>query len=961
MLTRSSGGVYASNQCEVDLDRRELRLQGAAVPIGGRAFDIIEVLAQSAGQLVTKDELMDRVWPGAIVEDNTLQVHISAVRKALGSYRGMLKTESGRGYRLLGDWSIRHHRPTGPSIVAFPKSGNAVPLPSMREAPEATASNLPVLITGLIGRSASLPLIRELLSAYRVVTLTGPGGIGKTTLALHVACELRTDFDGSWLVELASLSDPELVPSAAAAALGLKLGDINSSESVARAIGATRLLLLLDNCEHVVDAAAELAETLVRHCPRVTILATSRETLRIEGEYVYRVSPLDVPALTVEKPDDLLGHSSIELFIARMQAQDSSFTPDAATLPVVAEICRHLDGIPLAIEFAVARAATLGLPQIAAMLDDRFRLLTSGRRTAIPRHQTLRATLDWSYELLAEPERILLRRLAAFIGPFALEAISAVVTGPELAASAVLGGIAGLIEKSLLQVEISGATARHRLLDTTRVYALEKLHSSGEFQTVVRRHAEFYRDLFDRAEAESETRPIADWLEDYGWRIHNLRAALDWAFSPDGDVSSGVALTAAAIPLWMYLSLMEECRYRVERALGASAGGFGEDARSEMRLNTALAASLMYTRGAVLEVGAAGTTALEIAESLDDAEYQLRSLFGLWSFHINSDQQRVALHLAHRFRALAAKRSDPNDGLIAERMIGTSQYLLGDLITARHHLERVLAHDVAPAPEWRIIRFEVDQRVAARAYLARVLWLQGLPQEAMRTAESSVADARVTNHAISLGLALAIAACPLALRTGDLTMAEYYAEMLLDHSTTHALARWRVFARSYQAMLVIQRGELGPGLQLLRAALDDQARAGFLPRLSAFHLAEALGRAGQVADGLAVIEEAIVRAERSEEGWSIAELLRIKGELVLLHAEPRAAAAEGIFRQALDYAHRQGALSWELRCATSLARLQRDQPQSDEAFELLASVYNRFTEGFDTADLKAAKALLEGR
>jgi predicted ATPase len=281
------------------------------------------------------------------------------------------------------------------------------------------------------------------------------------------------------------------------------------------------------------------------------------------------------------------------------------------------------------------------------------------------------------------------------------------------------------------------------------------------------------------------------------------------------------------------------------------------------------------------------------------------------------------------------------------------------LLIARRHLERVLAHYVPPAQKWQFVRFQVDPWAGARSYLARILWLQGLPDQAMLTAERSVADARATNHAISLGNALAVAACPIALWAGDLAAAEHYTEMLLDHSTRHALARWRAFGRCYQGMLVIQRGDSATGLRLLLAAFAEPATAESAARLFAFLISAASGRTGQIVDGLAMIEEAIVRSEHSEERWLNAEVLRIKGELFLLQDAPGAAVmAEDHFRQALDLARRQGALSWELRAAMSLARLLRDQGRSADAMALLQPVYDRFTEGFDTADLKAAKALL---
>jgi len=277
--------------------------------------------------------------------------------------------------------------------------------------------------------------LRGLLSAYRVVTLTGPGGIGKTRLALEVARGLFPSFQGDvWLVELVSLSDPALVPTAVAGVLGLRLGGNQiSAESVARAIGAQRLLLVLDNCEHLIDAAAKLAEAIVRVCPRTTILVTSREILKIEGEYVYRVPPLDVPP-QFDEPDNILSHSAVQLFVATTSALHSDFSPDGENLAAIAAICRRLDGIPLAIDLAATRVATLGLQQVAAGLDNRLGLLTGGRRTALPRHQTLRATLDWSYELLPEPERLVMRRLAVFVGDFTAEAASLIAGGGEVAA-----------------------------------------------------------------------------------------------------------------------------------------------------------------------------------------------------------------------------------------------------------------------------------------------------------------------------------------------------------------------------------------------------------------------------------------------------------------------------------------------------------------------------------------------
>jgi non-specific serine/threonine protein kinase len=430
----------------LDLSRRELRARGISVPIGGRAFEILAILAQSGEELVGKDELMQRVWPGAIVEENTLQAHIAAIRKALGPDRDSLKTVSGRGYRLVGNWTRGGTTRSAQPPNSEPRPVASEPSPVARQR---SRTNLSVSPVDLLGRAFATHHVEEVLAAHRVVILTGPGGIGKTALALRVAQSVFTSTQvDTYLVDLAPLSDPHLVPSTIAGILDVRLGSGESdAASVARAIGARQLLLVIDNCEHLIDAAANMTETLIQMCRSVSVLATSRENLRIVGEYVYRVGPLSVPTEQDREPDVILAQSAVQLFIARIKAAQAAFSPDPANLLQVAAVCRRLDGIPLAIEFAAARAATLGVAQVAARLDDRFGLLTAGRRTALPRQRTLRATLDWSYDLLPEWEQRLLCRSAIFPAGFTLEALSAV--DPERPVTSVLEGIANLVGRVL--------------------------------------------------------------------------------------------------------------------------------------------------------------------------------------------------------------------------------------------------------------------------------------------------------------------------------------------------------------------------------------------------------------------------------------------------------------------------------------------------------------------------------
>ena len=502
--------------------------------------------------------------------------------------------------------------------------------PMMRTPGAPRSNNFPLIAGRLIGRDAAARHVRDLISAYRVVTLTGPGRIGKTPLAIEAARGMFDGFDdGGWFVELASLSDPGHVPSTVASALGLQLSGEISAESVARAAAAKHLLLVLDNCEHVIDAAANLAESFTRFCRHITIVATSREVLRIGGEAVYRVPPLDVPALGQENPDHVMDCSAVELFIARTMAMDTDRTPRAEELTSVAAICRRLDGIPLAIEFAAASSATLGIASVATGLRDRFALLTRGRRTALARQRTLREALDWGHDLLPDAERRLLRRLAVFQGGFTLDAAGAVVTDTGLDATMVMSGVANLVAKSLVALDTTQGDSRWRLLETIRIYAFEKLAGHSEIDTVSGRHAADFRDLFTLPPPGTSFRLSNDDITDRVREIDNVRAALDWSFSLPGDMAIGVHLTVAYTPVWLHLSLIGECRDRCEQAVLASDGNPGLNARLQMELQIALGNTLIVTLGPGDQTGKILTRTFEIARALNEPDAQVRVLAAL--------------------------------------------------------------------------------------------------------------------------------------------------------------------------------------------------------------------------------------------------------------------------------------------------------------------------------------------
>jgi predicted ATPase/DNA-binding winged helix-turn-helix (wHTH) protein len=937
----------------VDLHRRELLASGVAVHIGSRALDILIVLIEARGELVTKDELMSRVWPGTVVEENALQAQISAIRKALGEDRDLIKTNARRGYRFVAEITI----PAGQDETS--SDSDAALVAQFRASPPPT--NLPASISDLVGREAQLSHVADLVAAHRLVTLGGAGGIGKTRLGIELGrCLLPKFADGVWIAELGSLSDPELVLPTIATVLGLAGGSA-SLERLAAALASKHLLLLLDNCEHVIDAAARSTEALLQAGAALQVIATSREPLRVEGECVHRVPALDVPREGTDDTEDMLRYSAVRLFVGRAREAEARFSLDARSGTAVATICRRLDGIPLAIELAAARAAALGVEGLASRLDDRFRLLTDGRRTALTRHQTLRATLDWSFELLPKPERLVMRRIAVFAGGFTAEAASSVAASGEIAASEVVLGLANLVTKSLVTSDVASTTTNYRLLETTRAYALEKLTESCELDQVARRHAEYFRDLFEQAETEQRTHPTAERLAHYRRWIDDVRAALDWSFSPGGDAMIGVALTVTSERLWFGLSLMDEWRRRVECALSRLRPGVSEGTRREMQLYAALGRALYYTNGPGPEVCAAWTDVLAVAERLDDTEYRLNALWGLWRYRIINGECRAALALAQRFSNLPPDQADTTDLLFGERLLATSLFVLGDLSNARRHLEHVLNPYPAPIRRPRDIRFQLDLPVSTRATLARILWLQGFPDQAMRMAQDNVEDARAIDHVITVCNALD-AASMVALAVGDLATAERWGAMLLERSARHALGFWQGWGHIFEGQLLIKRGDVALGVRCLRTGHDELREARFILRRPALlgMLAEGLAGVGQVAQAVLAIDEALAHCERTDERWSMAELLRIRGGLVLLDGTRKAAVmAEDFYRQGVDWARRQGALSWELRCATSLAQLWHERRRTKEAHELLSPVYDRFIEGFETADLKTAKALLD--
>lgn len=576
---------------QIDPIGRTVLHEGKLLQVGSRAFDILLTLASSAGRLVSKDELMRAVWQDSVVQENNLQVHLSTLRKALGGDRRLIVTIPGRGYQLL----------MRPVTVEAP--ANVSPRRVDRSVPSSESS--------VTGRDAIVQRLRRLLEETKVLTLAGAGGIGKTTLAIEVARQAAADYpDGVCFSELAAATTDEAVLSEIAQACGLRPADIAIDiPRLAAALSGKRMLLVLDNAEHVIETVSRIVDTVVAQNDLLRVLVTSREPLRVMPEKVYRVEPLEVPAADATN-DEILRCSAVSLFLGRVNLMQLEIGASRVELRLIAEICRRLDGIPLAIELAAASVSALGLDGVLSHLNDRMELLTGGYRNALPRHQTLRATFDWSFAILGHGNRLLFRRLAAFSGTFTLNALCAVVCGDDYPAADAINGICDLVAKSLVNLESDGRVIRYRLSESARAYALEKLAAEAERKLMAKRLAS-YLSRSRPARAIGNVAPDTDAdAESQQW-LDEARSVFDWAFSQRGDVQTGVELAPSLAETLLDAGLVHECCARVSQVIDAleALPPASVDPATERRVRAVLASALPYACGGTFSRRAPMSTA----------------------------------------------------------------------------------------------------------------------------------------------------------------------------------------------------------------------------------------------------------------------------------------------------------------------------------------------------------------
>jgi predicted ATPase/DNA-binding winged helix-turn-helix (wHTH) protein len=919
---------------------RRLERDGTSIPLGSRAFDLLALLVSRPGEILSKGELMARAWPDTTVDEGSLRFHIAQLRRALNDGQDgdrYVTNVPGRGYCFVA--SVDRSAPAPPK-----QASTAEVAPNL---------SLPPRPSRLVGRDKDVRALGEHLSTRRFVTLRGPGGIGKTTIAIALAHELGEHFrDGVRFIDLGSLRDSNLVATAVASALRLLVPVEDPTPRLIEALHGRQMLLVFDSCEHVVEATARLAQEIHQHAPGVALLTTSREALEATGEFVFEIAPLEIPPDDLGDKADLARYSSARLFMECAVAAGYSAVLTDADAKIVAQICRKLDGMPLAIEL-VARLSAHGLNAVTQLIQGRLRLTWRGRRTAPLRHQSLSAALDWSYELISPAERYVLESLSIFPGAFTLQGALAVAGGSDDSDS-VMERLEQLVAKSLVASRPSAGQARFRLLETTRAYAAEKLAASGEARAASLRHARFVlQALVPRSYEAGGERPggFAHRAE----LLPDARSALAWAFSEAGEVDLRIPLAAACARLFVELALLEECRFWADQAQ-AAAGDAPAHRAAKVELLWALGHATMFTDRNSYECEAALRRGLKLAQELGDLQNQFRLLSRLHALYRRTGERKSLAEVAHLAEAVASELNDLPALARAHTYVGIAHQMSGDQQLARERLQAGEAADAA------IPSLPVDHYASPRGtnvFSCTNLWLLGYPDRAVAVAN------RLMDEKSNPDLAMYCGGLCFAARVfrwvGDVNALEQAADRLANHARKHGFGPFQTVALALRGELELARGQIDQGVELLQQSLPRMLadRLQLYSGAVAGALVEGLAAQGRVADAAASIEAEIKAVATQGDRGELPELLRIRGRLRAQGGD--ITEAERDLVAAMELAERQSSPSWKLRAALTRARLAGASEAAAPSLTELFQTYERFTEGFDTADLHAARELLRER
>jgi predicted ATPase len=848
------------------------------------------------------------------------------------------------------------------------KWDRGAPARRIAAAPASRRTRLPSPPTPFIGREAEVKAVTDLLMRedVRLVSALGPGGTGKTRLALRVAADLMDRFDdGVVFVDLAPIREPEAVMGAVARAVGLReTSEGRLLDELRGHLQARRALLLLDNFEQVTPAAPGVGE-LLRDCSRLKLLVTSREALHIRDEHVFPVPPLGLPEPDVERPslEQLARSEAVRLFVDRAQAVKPDFELTSENASTVAEICRRLDGLPLALELATARIGLFSPRALLERLGSRLKLLRGGARDLPARQQTLRDTIGWSHDLLDPEEQRLFAVVSVFRGG-TLEAVEAVATGIESLKETgfdALEGLASLVDKSLIRREGTGGP-RLLMLETIREYAAERLKEDTELDAAAHSaHAAYYADFtqrrWERLTGDGREAALAEIESD----VENVRGA--WRHWVAGRNLE--QLRKLADGLWLlydargwYHALVESTGELLD-VLG-SAPEAPDRAEQEILLRISLARALMAAKGCTPEAEEAYTRAMELCEGQGEIPQLFPVLRGLASFYIYVADFEKGARMGEQILRLAERRDNLSMRVEGHLVLGYSLGFLSDLGLGLDHLEKAIALYDADQDRSRRFRMGSNPGVASLTTAALVLWMLGRPDRALERAEEALALAARLNHPFSLAYAHFHTAL-LRLWRREVEAVEERARTVLEVAAKHEFLIWRAVATCLHGAALVGMGraeaglaESSQGMELYRGLKTPPV---FWPLLL-FTQAGALGEAGRPADGLARLDEAIEVVGQESEGPFASQLCRLKGELLLRLSPESPAEAEPWLQRALEIARRREARTLELQAAMALARLWRGQGRPDQGRGLLGDVYGSFTEGLATADLEDARVLL---
>jgi predicted ATPase/DNA-binding winged helix-turn-helix (wHTH) protein len=887
--------------------QRRLESFGQEVRLGSRSFDLLLQLLKRAGELVSKDELLSAVWGNVVVEEASVRVHMSQLRKALG--------EPGEGddcKEWISNIPLRGYRFNGRVLRELIDASARI-----KARPPTALAKLPARMTELIGRETDVDNVLKSLDSHRLVTIVGPGGIGKTSVATRVAeRRQQTPAVEVGFVDLAPLISQDHVLSTIARSLGAAADLSDPVQAIIQCLTGRNVLVVIDNCEQVMDSLVLPITRMLSALPGLRILATSRETLRVFGEYVYRLPALEVPDAEHFLLAQAMRWSSVEMLVELAKAAGArDFTESDG--PLLAKISRQLEGIPLAIELVAARLGVQSVADLALRLDDHMRLLSIGNRAASARHQSLAAALDWSVALLNDDELRVFRRLSVFRGRLDVDRALAVAMG-DMDRDVAFDALISLANKSLVSFDRNDAIAPYRLLDTTRSYAAGLLEQSGELPTMLRRHAKLMLDLMKAAAADLPKLVEQAWGERYGHCLDDVRFALTVCLTEQVDAETAASLVTSSSPLWFHLSQVAEYRDTVVTALKLIDQQPEPDIETATWLTTQLVITLLHTDRINPELDAACDRALAGALALKSRVLESQARWGRCTHDMFRGEYAAALLHSEALLAVAQSWDDPAALNLAHRVSAMANHFCGHFELSRQHCAESLRLSDG-ARRTRTSMVGVSPVVAAKALLSRTLWIQGETSNALETASDAVRLAEATGHAASLCAAL-FGGCPVALWSGEFELAGTWIEMMRGEARRRGLVGWLRYADWYYQGLQLHITS-NPGLHIrevsARLATYD---APYKEMLVTFCT-------DWVDDGM------VARLAAGEGLWCAAEVWRAMGQRN--ERSGMTADAEKDYLRALDLSRAQGAKGWELRAASSLARLWAGLDRPKEAIQLL--------------------------